>query len=288
MHRYIPIPFKITNLDAFAEIRASHQYLARSPDGTLVKRLRQDDLSACLSIGHAYFCDDHSLEKPTAANCLLNLFNGLNPKNLATCEVHLLPSASTIERIGHDQYAISESSPSIILTACSGTTTTPTRLQPGTYTMTVNPNCTTSSDHWVIQPTLQLESVVIPSTLIPFDGNVSDFLINLTYPELDTIRSSLQNIGKPIPLSHMQQLIDFRRAIAAEVIEYKLAHLFGSTTSIGLITIIIIIAIVYYCYHRRRREPRNTPPGDQPQTPLLNFQLPAQLPTDATTSPQEK
>jgi len=278
LHRYIPTPFKLTHLDAFAEVRPIHQYLARSPDGTLIKRLHNEDLSACLSIGHAYFCDDHSLEKPTPANCLLNLFNGLNTKDLGDCEVHLLPSTSTVERIGHDRYAISDSSPITILEACSGQTTTPYRLQPGTYLLTVNPNCTTSSDRWVIHPTLQLEDVIISSSLIPFNGNISDLLSDLDYPELETIHASLKSIGKPIPLSDMKQLIDFKRTISAEVAHYRMAHFFfSSSTATGLIITIIVIAIFFFCYCRhRRRQPQPQqapPPGDQQQIPLLNFPL---------------
>jgi len=71
----------------------------------------------------------------------------------------------------------------------------------------------------------------------------------------------------------MHQLIDFLRAIAAEVADYKLAiFLIGPTTTAGLIPLIIITAFVCYCCHA----PNNTCnplPRDQAHAPLLNLEL---------------
>ncbi len=150
-------------------------------------------------------------------------------------------------------------------------------LWPGIYLLTVNPNCTTSSNRWVIHPTLQLENVVISSSLTPFNGNISDLLSDLNYPELETIRASLKNIGKPIPLSDMKQLIDFKCTLSAEVAHYHMAHFFfSSSTAIRIIITIIVITIFSCCNCRRRCDSQPqpaSPPGDQQQIPLLNFPL---------------
>ncbi|MFN9942214.1 MAG: hypothetical protein ACK56I_22350, partial [bacterium] len=120
-----------------------------------------------------------------------------------------------------------------------------------------------------------MENVVISSSLTPFNGNISDLLSDLNYPELEMIRASLKNIGKPILLSDMKQLIDFKRTISAEVAHYRMAHfLFSSSTATGLIITIIVITVFAFCYcrhHRRQPQPQQVPPsGEQQQIPLLN------------------
>ena len=80
LYRYVPTPIPLPTEHGliFMELDPKRIYLARSRDGTLTRSLTLAELDDCLSIGHAYFCDDQALGKPKKSNCLNNLFSGIN------------------------------------------------------------------------------------------------------------------------------------------------------------------------------------------------------------------
>lgn len=252
LHRYLPTPFKIPDVEPFVIIKPSHLYLARSPDGNLLKTLTETDLAACLTIGHAYFCADHAMKKPTKSNCLLNLFSGINSQDLKTCDVHFHPTVSEIEQLNGNQYLISDTSKLFISTTCySAPASKPVTVEPGTYIITVDSNCTTSSSNWVINPNVQIDDTVVQSTIIAFNTNITDLIVDVDLEDLKTIKDSLKEIGQPIPLSHIKQLTTFKRTIAAEVAAYNLTHLVLGTSSTMGVTL-LVFGIVIYCWYTRR------------------------------------
>lgn len=292
LQRYIPIPFYAPSLEKFVQVNSDAQYLARSPDGTLLKTLSEHDLNACLNIGHAYFCEDHALEKPSETNCLLQLFSGLKEINLEQCDLHILPRATKILQTTKNQYIISTSEPISITQTCLRTNSnTPLKLSPGTYSLEINPNCTTSSEYWVIYPSLQIEDVQVKTTVIPYDFDIGTLHGDMNEEELKILRNSIQRIGRPVPLAQMTQLATFQREIAKQISEYKITHfLFGTGTTMSIaITFIVILVAGVFCYRRcrnRRQQDPAQPTEHQeyiPMVPVIN--QPRPTPTHRQPSP---
>jgi hypothetical protein len=64
LYCYISSPLQLLwEPELYFEIKGDKQFLARNRDGTLTKTLTDLELLDCLSITHAYFCDDNALEK---------------------------------------------------------------------------------------------------------------------------------------------------------------------------------------------------------------------------------
>lgn len=301
LKRYIPIPFFSPGLNKFIQINSEQNYLAMSQDNTLIKTLNEDDLNSCLNIGHAYFCEDHSLQKSTSQNCLLHLSQGINRQELEMCLVHILPNADVIHQKSKNTYIVATSNPTTINENCQRTQNTAQKIEPGTYQIEINTNCTTSSDQWVIYPTLQIGDANINTTIVKYDFEVPSMHDDLKDDDLQAIHALIGTIGQPIPLSQMTQLIKFRQEMKRADTEYQLAHYLlsgGSTVTTMVMTMGCIVAGFFgirYCRQRRhrRREEHDyelSPmmPAPAPPAPII-IQAPAQpappAQAQATTAP---
>jgi hypothetical protein len=252
LYKYFPLPLPM-NHSLFITLHPNKQYLARNRDGTLTRILNEEQLDDCLSIGHAYFCDDHALEKPKRPSCLVQLFKGLENGMVTDCESQLHSWVSIIERINRTSYAIAESTPFTVTVECltKGAVTQTHRFQPGTYVMHVDTNCTTTSDNWVISPTLTLSDVSLTVTWVPHEMPTTAFLSDVPDLDIKVIQATLAKVGQPIPLSQLHQLAAFRKAIEDNVHLYKTAHIWLSPT-VALI-VLGIIGVGIYCVCRRHR-----------------------------------
>jgi hypothetical protein len=278
LHRYIPTPVFIPGLGKFVEIMPGPTYLARSSDGTSIKTLTTGDLNACLNIGHTYFCSEHFLQRPLASNCLLQLYTGLKEETLPYCNVHVLPEVSTIRQLSASTYLLAESQSTKITTSCfrqpslSGVS----KLEAGTYVVTTNPNCTTTSPSWVIHPTLQVEDVAVVSKVTQYDFNPAT-LQPMTDPiDLNALHKALSQIGQPVPLDQMTQLVKFRKDIQAETADYWLHHASMGTSSVLTVCVLIgLITLIYLGVKRSRARARARaqpdPAAEQHHIPLLNI-----------------
>jgi len=277
LKRYVPIPFLSPGLDRFIQINSDQNYIAQSSDGTLVKMMTETDLNACLNIGHAYFCEDHALEKPSTPNCLLQLSQGIQRQELDLCDVHVLPQVSSIYQTKRDEYIISMDKQMTLIQTCQRTSTSQ-KVAPGTYKLTVNPNCTTTSDHWVIYPTLQIEDANINTTTNKYDFEIQDLHTDIDQRDLQTLHSLIAAIGKPVPLAQMTQLLKFRKEIDHDNTQFKFAHFLwsGGSSFLTLMTIMTCITAGYYtyrcaCMKRTRHQPLNNyeavPMMPMPQAP---------------------
>lgn len=301
LKRYVPIPFFSPKLERFIQISPTQTYLAQSPDNTLIKTLDEQDLSACLNIGHAYFCEDHALQKSTTTNCLLQLSKGIKQEDLGLCPIHILPQANSIHQISKDKYIIATSLQTSIVHSCHRSQSSTHKLNPGTYTITVDPNCTTSSDHWVIYPTIQIEDVNINTTTVNYDFDIPQLHDDMSTQDLQTIQNLLGSIGQPVPLSQMTQLLKFRKDIAAEDTAFQLAHVLFSGGS-AFITVFMILGciaggylFIRFCRHRRNIR-RNRLHDDEhelahmmmqaPPAPII-IQAPAPLPAQVPAPIQQ-
>lgn len=261
LKRYIPIPFYSPGLERFLQINPEQIYLAQSPDNTLIKTLNEDDLNACLNIGHAYFCEDHALQKSTTHNCLLQLSQGISRQQLEMCPVHVLPHTNVIHQKSKDTYIMATSEATAISENCQRTRNEAKRIEPGTYNLRIDPNCTTSSEQWVIYPTLQIEDADINTTTVQYEFEIPTLHDDLNTEDLHTIHQLISSIGQPVPLKQMTQLLEFRRDIKRADTEFKLTHflLSGGSAISTVITVMVAIAIGYLsirCYcNRQRRHP---------------------------------
>jgi len=118
LKRYIPIPFYSPGLNKFLQIDPNENYLAHNADVTLIKTLSEPDLSDCLNIGHAYFCEDHSLQKATIPTCLLQLSRGIKREEVNMCPVQILPQTSMIHQTSKDSYVMATSVATTIIQSC--------------------------------------------------------------------------------------------------------------------------------------------------------------------------
>lgn len=165
--------------------------------------------------------------------------------------------------------------------------------------MVVNPNCTTTSDHWVIYPTIQIEDININTTTTSYDFELQELHSEFQEEELKTIHSLIGAIGKPVPLAQMTQLLEFRKEIAAENTQFKLAHFLlsgGSTITTMALMMGCVIAgffAIRFCrrHHHRRLDDHHyetvpmaarVPPA--PPAPII-IQAPTQPVPSASAQP---
>jgi len=252
LQRYIPIPFFSPGLGRFIQINSEQTYLAQSRDGTLMKMMDTKDLNACLNIGHAYFCEEHAMMKVNAPNCLLQLFRGIGRHDLALCNVHVLPEVFEIYEKTRTEYIITSSAPTSILQTCedsstTAATSTSTKLDIGTYKLAVNPNCTTSSDHWVIDRSTENEDADINCKEVKFDFDLQTLHQQFNQQDFSIIQSMIDGIGKPMPLTEFTQMLKFRKDVAKEESEYRMARAMTSF-EIVLICVVSGTAIIIAAY----------------------------------------
>ena len=154
------------------------------------------------------------------------------------------------------------------------------KINPGTYQIKIDPNCTTSSDQWVIYPTLQIQDVNINTTTIDYDLDIPSSHVDQREDDLEAIYALIRSIRQPVPLVEMTQLIQFRKDIKRSSAKYQLAHyLFSGGSAITTIIITIgCIAIGFFlirCYRNPRRQSRNRRMEDHKTIPMMaNFALP--------------
>ena len=252
LKRYIPVPFLSPSLDKFIQIEPEQVYLAQSSDNTLIKIMDEQDLNSCLNIGHAYFCEDHSLQKSTTPSCLLQLSRGIKRNDLDLCPIQILPQVDVIHQTARDTYIIATSSPTTVVQTCQRNQDIAKKIDPGTYMIRVNRNCTTSSDQWVIYPTLQIENADINTTAVRYDFEIPTLHDDLSAEDLQTIHTLIGTVGKPVPLTQMTQLLKFRKEITRDNAELKLAHLLfsGGTTMTTIMAIIFCGLTGYYIFRK--------------------------------------
>lgn len=281
LHRYISTPIFLPELGKFVEVTTAPTYLARSSDGTAIKTYTTSDLDACLNIGHTYFCKEHYLERPSQTNCLLQLYSGLKQEDLPYCNIKILPSVANLRQLSATTYFLADSEPTTITTSCFRQPSLGgiTKLDPGTYMITVNPNCTTTSPYWVIHPTLQVEDVAVPSKVVKYDCDLGSLEPVVKPADLNALQQSLAQIGQPVSLDHMTQLLKFRHEIQEETQNYWLHHATMGTSSIftALIVLVLVgLACLGVKRFRARSRPQRSSEGGPQQIPLLNVvQVPA-------------
>jgi hypothetical protein len=176
--------------------------------------------------------------------------DGLTQTIVDECPGHLAPKMSTFVRMNKNTYFIAESRSLRVLSECTdpsgGLGTFAIDIPAGSYFLTVDPLCTTNSDHWVISPVVAVEDVRIKSLTVPNRINAQDFLGDLPLPDIHAIAETIKSIGQPIPLSHMKGLVTFQRAIQRENFKYSLMHTFWVAAVI--ITFLLAIGcILYFC-----------------------------------------
>lgn len=256
LYRFIPTPMPVLQEPQlmFIEVKPIEVYLARNNDGTLTRSLTNEELNDCLSLGHAYFCDSNALEKNNKPNCLNHLFNGLDHKSIKLCDGHLHPDISKITRINQTTYLIAESEYTTITSECYNKKIVKTfikRVHPGTFLLTVDTNCTTFSENWVITPTTQMEDVIITSTITANDLDPVHLLQNFSTADLQLLHSSMKAIGHPIPISQLKGLSTFKSLLLQNQTEYWTTQSI-LTPSLSTIAIVIGIAVLLYLYFKRR------------------------------------
>ena len=282
LYRYVPTPMLLTSLTkpTFVELKPTKTYLARSRDGTLTRSLSLSELEDCLSIGHAYFCDDQALEKPKQQNCLNNLFSGINQDTFTLCDSHLLPYASSLTKINTTTYLLTESSPATATSECLSSNSPRTKTIPipmGTHYLTIDPNCTTTTEKWVISPTNAIPDVIAQSVSITNQIDPSAVLTDIHPADIEYLQAALSQVGQPIPISQVKGLLSFRRSMMTLEAEYQTSRLLAPT-GISIITLSLIIGIIFFLWilHKRRQTPRTSSRPTIDAIPLLprNEQMP--------------
>lgn len=284
LYQYVPTPILIQLHDVqfFLQILPTHQYLAQSPDGTLLRTMTALELESCLTIGRAYFCDNNAIEKPSNTNCIANLFHGLDKNNYKTCNFQVLQEINSIDRLSRNKYLIASSGSILIATDCYSHLKQPTKnIPPGVYVLEVDTTCTTTSDHWVITPTLQIEDVFINTFITPMDIDVSHLFgtDNLTVEHLQRVQQLLTEIGRPVPVSELKQIHNFRNAIEQSQQEYQAFHfVIGPATTLA---ICFIICILFGLWKRRRHQRliNDVPPIQPSHNQGVELQIRQQAPS---------
>jgi len=297
LYRFIPTPMPVLEEPQlmFVEIKPSEIYLARNRDGTLTRSLTTEELNSCLSLGHAYFCDNNALEKTNKPNCLNHLFNGLDQKSIQLCDGHLHPQISQIIRINQTTYLLAESEYTTITSECLYRKTLKSftqKLHPGTFLITVDTNCTTTSDNWVITPSNKLDDVIVTSTITKNEIDPVHLLSNFSDEDLKLLHASMKLIGHPMPVSQLKGLSTFKSLLQQNRYEYWSAENIVTPT-IGTI-LVIIVSIILYFFLRRRCKSTSTGQVSKSQDreePIIRMSLlPNATPeprTRITTSPEE-
>jgi hypothetical protein len=284
LYRYISSPLQLPwDPELYFEIKPDKQFLGRNRDGTLTKTLSDLELQDCLSIGHAYFCDDNSLEKRTLPSCLNALFSGIHKSLLTECSGHITPKVAAMQRLNKTSYMIAESAPLRIITECfiHGAVRTYTDTVPaGTHFVTVDAECTTTSDHWVISPSNTIQDVIVHAVHVPTIIDPSSFISGIDEDTLHLIGTTLKQVGQPIPVSHVKGLATFSSAIASKDWQYNLTKtiaLPSMTTFLILGVGIACFLLFRYCRNRRRPQPVSETAGH------VNIQLQPLLTAEART-----
>jgi len=282
LKRYVPIPFFSPGLNKFLVIEPKETYLAHNADVTVIKTLAEPDLSDCLNIGHAYFCEDHSLQKATIPTCLLQMSKGIKKDELNMCPVQILPQIAKIHQTSKDSYVIATSVPTTIIQSCWRNQDLYQKIEPGTYQLKVDPNCTTSSDQWVIYPTVQINDANINTTTVQYDFDIPTLHDHLDDEDLKIIHALIGTIGKPVPLEQMTQLVQFRKDIKRENAQFSFAHLLlnSGTSTVTVITIVVITIIGYMIYRScsQKRSGHSRLRNDYEMTPMMSHEQNRQPP----------
>jgi len=220
LYRYISSPLQLPwDPELYFEIKPDKQFLGRNLDGLLTKTLSNLELQDCLFIGHAYFCDDNSLEKHTLPSFLNALFSGIHKSLLMECSGHIMPNVAMMQCLNKTSYMIAESAPLRMITECfiQGAVRTYTDTIPaGTHFITVDAECTTTSDYWVISPSNTIQDVIVHAVHVPTVIDPSNFVSSIDKDTLHLIGATLKQVGQPIPVSHVKGLATFSSAIAAK------------------------------------------------------------------------
>ena len=259
LYRFVstPIPVKDKHGLIFIQFDPIKHYLARNRDGTLTRSLTLDELDDCLSIGHVYFCDDQALEKARRPNCLQNLFSGINNETFKLCDGHLLPYTSSLSKVNMTSYLISDSSSSVATSEClnsQSSQTTTIHIPPGTFYLNINPNCTTSTENWVISPTNLIPDVITHSIEITNHVDPSLLFMEIHPSDFGIIRETIAQIGQPIPISHVRGLASFRHSLQNLESQYRTAHTLLAPTGLATLSIGLMIGIVIFIYFCRKRQ----------------------------------
>ncbi len=265
LYRYISSPLQLPwDPELYFELKPDKQFLARNRDGTLTKTLTYLELQDCLSIGHAYFCDDNALEKRALPSCLTALFSGINEALLSECSGHITPKVTTLQRLNKTSYMVAESNPLRLITECfdRGAVRTFTSTIPaGTHFLTVDEECTTTSDHWVISPSNTIEDIIVHAVQVPTIIDPRNFISEIDEETLNMIGNTLKQIGQPIPISHVKGLAAFSAAVAAKDRQYNLLQSLAlpSLTSFVILGIGLASFLFYrYCRNQRKTRQQQT------------------------------
>jgi len=263
LYRYVSSPLQLPwDPELYLEIQPEKQFLGRNRDGTLTKTLSNLELQDCLSIGHAYFCDDNSLEKRALPSCLNSLFSGIHKSLLTECSGHITPKVATLQRLNKTSYMIAESTPLRIITECfvhGAVRTYSDTIPAGTHFMTVDAECTTTSEHWVISPSNTIQDVIVHAVHVPTVIDPQSFITGIDEDTLRLIGDTLKQVGQPISVSHVKGLTAFASAIAMKDWQFNMTK----TIALPSMTTLLILAIGVTCYllfryTRRRQQPQPT------------------------------
>jgi len=129
------------------------------------------------------------------------------------------------------------------------------RVHPGTFLLTVDTNCTTFSENWVITPTTQMEDVIVTSTITANEIDHVHLLQNFSTDDLQLLHSSIKIIGHPIPISQLKELSTFKSLLLQNKIEYWTTQLI-LTPSLTTIALAVGLTIAFYLYYKRRCQGR--------------------------------
>ncbi len=277
LYRFIPSPVPLPwDKNLFFEINPDKNYLAQNRDGTLTRTLSPLELQDCLSMGLTYFCDDNALEKKNYLSCLNSLFNGISDLAIHTCDAHLTSAAISIIRLNRTTYLMAEPKPLRVTTECTlrGQTAAETLDVPaGAHFLTVNPECTTTSEHWVISPSNTLEDVFISSVQLPTHLDPTAFFSDINTDHLQLIMDSLRTVGRPIPIGQVRGLATFSNAMQRKNQEYFWAKtlLVPFTSTFFLIGLCIVFFIIY---RKCSSRPQPQPIQSIQLQPLLQHEVP--------------
>jgi len=172
-----------------------------------------------------------------------------------------------MQHLKKTSYMIAESTPLRIITECfvQGAVHTYTDTIPaGTHFMTVDAECTTTSDHWVISPSNTIQDVIVHAVHVPTVIDPQSFITGIDEDTLHLIGDTLKQVGQQIPVSHVKGLTAFASAIAMRDWQYNMTK----TIALPSMTTLFILAIGVTCYllfrygrKRRRTQLTNEPAG---------------------------
>lgn len=124
----------------------------------------------------------------------MQLAQGIKCSELNLCPINVLPQANTIHQTSKDTYIMAASDPTTIT---QRTQKQVQKINSGTYQIQVDPNCTTSSDQWVVYPTLQIEDVNVKTATVQYVFDIPTIHDNLNNEELK--RPLIQAVNRLLP-----------------------------------------------------------------------------------------